>query len=178
MRIKLLLLSLLFAFLFTYFSYSVAKERWQKIDFDTTVKLQDRIPQKFDGIFSYFSLIGSAEITVGFCLAAAFLYLLKKRWLAIAGWLMIIPATAAEVFGKLILFHPGPPVFFHRSLTPTSLPSCYVHTFRTHDPDYFYCDDFLLYGDFLFKKYCAAIFYFVLNSAFCSFNGANQSLFG
>jgi len=127
-RIKLLLLSLLFAFLFTYFSYSVAKERWQKIDFDTTVKLQDRIPQKFDGIFSYFSLIGSAEITVGFCLAAAFLYLLKKRWLAIAGWLMIIPATAAEVFGKLILFHPGPPVFFHRSLTPTSLPSFYVHT--------------------------------------------------
>ena len=41
---------------------------------------------------------------------------------------MIVPATLVEVFGKLVLFHPGPPVFFHRSLLPTQLPSFYVHT--------------------------------------------------
>lgn len=128
MRIKLFLLSLVFLSFFTYFSYTVAKERWQSFDFDTTVKLQDHLPRKYDQIFSYFSLLGSVEVTVGICLLFAFLALLKWKWMAILGWSTILPATLAEVFGKLVLFHPGPPVFFHRSLLPTSLPSFYVHT--------------------------------------------------
>jgi len=40
----------------------------------------------------------------------------------------IVPASFGEVFGKLILFHPAPPVFLHRTLLPTNLPSFYVHT--------------------------------------------------
>lgn len=114
--------------LFTYFSYTVAKERWQKTDFDTTVKLQDHISRRFDETFSYFSLLGSVEVTIGLCLVFAFLAFLRKRWLAIAGWLMIVPASLGEIFGKLVVFHPGPPVLFHRSILPTSLPSFYVHT--------------------------------------------------
>ncbi len=122
------MLSLIILGFFTYFSYAVAKEQWRQVDFDTTVKIQDRIPRKFDYIFSYFSLLGSAEVTVGFSLVMGFLSLLKGRFLSIVGWLMIVPATLAEVFGKLVLFHPGPPVFMHRSLLPTHLPSFYVHT--------------------------------------------------
>lgn len=144
MRAKLLLLSVVFIALFVYFSYSVAKERWQKADFDTTVKLQDHVSnltsssnspalnlerrKRIDGIFSYFSLLGSAEVTVGFCLILAGLSLIRRRWLAVLGWLTIVPATLGEIFGKLIVFHPGPPRLFHRSLLPTSLPSFYVHT--------------------------------------------------
>lgn len=128
MKVKLLLLALILLAGFTYFSYTVAKERWQSFDFDTTVKLQDHLPRKYDQIFSYFSLLGSVEVTVGICLLFAFLALLKWKWMAILGWSTILPATLAEVFGKLVLFHPGPPVFFHRSLLPTSLPSFYVHT--------------------------------------------------
>lgn len=128
MRTKLLLLSASLIVAFTYFSYTVAKEQWQKIDFDTTVKLQDHISRRFDGIFSYFSLLGSAEVTIGACLVLAFLSFLRRRWLAILGWLMIIPASMGEIFGKLVLFHPGPPVLFHRSILPTNLPSFYVHT--------------------------------------------------
>ena len=128
MRKKLFLLFLAFLGLFTYFSYSVAKERWQQTDFNTTVKLQDHISRRFDTEFSYFSLLGSVEVTVLFCLIFAFLALIRRRWLAILGWLMVMPATVAEVFGKLVLFHPGPPVFFHRSIMSTGLPSFYVHT--------------------------------------------------
>ena len=128
MRLKLSLLSFLFLFIFTLFSYTVAKERWQQIDFDTTVKLQDHIPRKYDQIFSYFSLLGSAEVTVGGCILFALWALVRRKWLAIFGWSVIVPATLAEVFGKLVLFHPSPPVFLHRSLLPTSLPSFYVHT--------------------------------------------------
>lgn len=149
LKIKLLFISVVLTIFFTYFSYTVARERWQKIDFDTTVKLQDRISgkidssitpstnllaanpernRKIDGLFSYFSLLGSAEVTVGFCLFLSFWALIKRGWLGVVGWLMIMPATVAEIFGKLIVFHPGPPKFFHRSLLPTNLPSFYVHT--------------------------------------------------
>lgn len=128
MRTKLLLLCLLFIGLFTFFSYTVAKEKWTKTDFDTTVKLQDHIPRRFDKYFSYFSLMGSAEITIGFCLIMVILSLIKLRILPVLGWLMIIPASMGEVFGKLVLFHPGPPVFLHRSVLPTNLPSFYIHT--------------------------------------------------
>lgn len=128
MKIKLSALFILFTLLFTFFSYTVAKERWQKTDFDTMVKLQDHISRRFDGIFSYFSLLGSAEITIGFCIVLALLALIRMRWLAALGWLIIVPASLAEVFGKLVVFHPGPPVFFHRSILPTGLPSFYVHT--------------------------------------------------
>ncbi len=128
MRLKFLFLSIIFLSLFTLFSYNVAKEKLQQFDFDTTVKIQDHISRKYDLIFSYFSLLGSVEITFGICLLLSFLSLLRGRWLAILGWLLIIPASMGEVFGKLILFHPSPPVFLHRTLLPTTLPSFYVHT--------------------------------------------------
>lgn len=122
------MLSLFFISLFTIFSYTVAKERWQKSDFDTTVKLQDHIGRKFDKYFSFFSLLGSVEVTIGFCVVMAILAAVRLKGLAILGWLMIVPATLGEVFGKLVLFHPAPPVFLHRTVLPTNLPSFYVHT--------------------------------------------------
>lgn len=128
MKTKLLLLAIIFIGFFTYFSYTVAKEKWIKADFDTTVKLQDHISRRFDKYFSYFSLIGSVEVTVLFCVIMALLSLVKFRWLAIVGWLLILPASMGEVFGKLVLFHPAPPHFMHRSILPTNLPSFYVHT--------------------------------------------------
>ncbi len=128
MKTKLFLLCVVFTLLFTYFSYTVAKEKWQKTDFDTTVKLQDHIQRRFDGVFSYSSLLGSVEITMGFCVVLALLAFLRKRWLATIGWLTVVPAVAAEVFGKLTVFHPGPPIFLHRSILPTGLPSFFIHT--------------------------------------------------
>ena len=113
---------------FTYFSYNVAKEKFIQIDFDTTVKLQNHISRKFDEYFSLLSLVGSAEVTVALCAIMAFLALIRLKFLPILGWSMIVPATLAEVFGKLVLFHPAPPVFLHRSVLPTHLPSFYVHT--------------------------------------------------
>ncbi|MBI2596626.1 phosphatase PAP2 family protein [Candidatus Daviesbacteria bacterium] len=128
MRKKLFLCALLLTILFTYFSYTVAKERWVQFDFDTTVKLQDHISRRFDKYFSYFSLLGSAEVTIGFCLIMAVLSMIRLKWLAILGWSMIVPASMGEVFGKLVLFHPAPPFFLNRTSLFTTLPSFYVHT--------------------------------------------------
>ncbi len=130
MKISVLLLfsSIIFLTVFTYFSYSVAKERWNQTDFDTTVKVQDHIPKKYDKYFSYLSLLGSAEFTGGFCFIMALFSLVKLRFLKAVGWLIIIPASLAEVFGKLVLFHPSPPILLHRTNIFTHLPSFYVHT--------------------------------------------------
>lgn len=128
MRISLLILSGLILLAFTYFSYTVAKERWQKIDFDTMVKIQDKIPTRFDENFSLLSLLGSAEVTVGFCIVMALLALMRFKIMTVLAWAMIVPASLAEVFGKLVLYHPGPPLFFHRTTLVTHLPSFYVHT--------------------------------------------------
>lgn len=128
LNLLLLLLSIIFFVAFTLFSYSVATEVWQTLDFDTTVKLQDKIPRKFDEFFSLFSLLGSAEITVGLALLLSVLSIIKLRIWAFLGWLMIIPASFFEVFGKLFVFHPGPPVLFHRTIVETHLPSFYIHT--------------------------------------------------
>lgn len=128
MNTKLLLLSIIFLSLFTYFSYTVAKEYWQKTDFEITVKLQDHISRRLDKYFSYLSLIGSAELTFGFCLIMAILAAIRLKFLPILGWLMIVPASMGEIFGKLVLFHPAPPVFLHRSILPSGLPSFYIHT--------------------------------------------------
>lgn len=127
-RLLLLLASLVTILLFTYFSYSVAKERWVSTDFDTTIKLQDHISRKFDKYFSLFSFFGSVEVTVGIVLVLSFLSLIKKKWLAVFAWLFIFPASMAEVFGKLVLYHPAPPIFLHRGKLLTDLPSFYIHT--------------------------------------------------
>jgi len=128
LKLSFFLLSVLIFFLFTIYSYTVAKEVWQQVDFDTTVKLQDRIPRRFDELFSYFSILGSAEITVGIAFILAAYNFIRLRFLSFLGWLMIIPATIVEIFGKLMLFHPSTPVLFHRNALDTTLPSFYIHT--------------------------------------------------
>lgn len=128
MKISLLVLSILTLLVFTYVSYTVAKERWQKLDFDTMVRLQDKVPKRFDDNFSLLSLLGSAEVTVGFCIVMGVLALLRFKIRTFLAWTMIVPASLAEVFGKLVLYHPGPPLFFHRTTLATHLPSFYVHT--------------------------------------------------
>ncbi len=125
---SLFLLSILTFGFFILFSYSVAKETWQKLDFDTTVKLQDRIPREFDLSFSYFSIAGSAEVTLLLIGVLALVALVKLRILTFLAWLLVIPATFLEIFGKLVLFHPAPPVLLHRSIFEHTLPKYYIHT--------------------------------------------------
>ena len=128
LRLPLFVLSLVAFGAFTIFSYTVAKEVWQKLDFDTTVKIQDRMPSRFDDEFSLLSLLGSAEVTIGTAIILAFLALIRLKFWAFVGWLSIIPASIFEVFGKLVVYHPGTPVLFHRNTLETHLPSFYVHT--------------------------------------------------
>src|SRR5260221_11754965 len=121
----LFLFSLILFIIFIYFSYLVAKEHFTQLDFDTTVRFQDHISRKFDLPFSIFSLIGSVEISMLVWLAILS-WVAVKKWWKTALTLMLLPlALAMEIFGKLFVFHPGPPHLFYRGVINFNLPSSF-----------------------------------------------------
>lgn len=125
-KVVLFFLSLILLIVFIYFSYLVAKETFTQIDFDTTVKFQDKLPRKVDFPFSVLSVIGSAEITGIFWLILLVMVTIKKYWYTSIGLLLLPAALAIEIFGKLFVFHPGPPHLFYRGVIKFDLPSHYV----------------------------------------------------
>lgn len=122
-----LLASFLFIF-FIYFSYLVAKESFTQIDFDITVKLQDKIPSRFDLLFSFFSVLGSAEVT-GIIWVTLFIIMIVKRFFLSAFSLFLLPlALGIEVFGKLFVHHPAPPYLFYKGVLDVNFPLHFTHT--------------------------------------------------
>jgi membrane-associated phospholipid phosphatase len=113
-------------FLFIFFSYLVAKESFTKLDFDTTVRLQDHLSRKADLTFSIFSLIGSAEISMLFWLGLVFWSAIKRLWKTVLALMLLPLALLMEIFGKVFVYHPAPPHLFYRGVINFSLPSSYV----------------------------------------------------
>ncbi|MCL4353249.1 phosphatase PAP2 family protein [Patescibacteria group bacterium] len=110
-------------FLFVYFSYLVHKDIFYQFDFDTTVRLQNHIPRRFDSLFSFFSLLGSAEVATLFLLLMLFL---NRR---VRGIFVLISygfVFFIELFGKIFVTHPGPPFMFFRYNINFFFPSSYV----------------------------------------------------
>jgi undecaprenyl-diphosphatase len=128
----LFLLSLIIFLLFVFFSYLVAKETFTQLDFDTTVKFQDKLPRRLDFPFSILSIIGSVEITGVIWLILIFTSLFKKYWLTAVAFLSLPFALALEVFGKVFVYHPSPPHMFYRGVIDFNFPSHFVHNYYSY----------------------------------------------
>lgn len=118
-------LSIFIFILFIIFTYIVREDWLTQFDFNTTVRLQNHIPVKFDEFLSSLSLIGSFEILAGLI----FLILLLRR--KVISFLIFVPFAVAhiiEIIGKSFLFHPGPPFMFFRYNLDFLFPSSYVQT--------------------------------------------------
>jgi membrane-associated phospholipid phosphatase len=113
---------LLFLF-FVVFSYLVHKNIFTHLDFDTTVRFQDKISRRFDAPFSFLSLIGSAEIVSIFLLI---LWSIVRKMKYIIVLFIFGFIHAIEFFGKSFVAHPGPPHMFIRYDIGFSFPSSYV----------------------------------------------------
>lgn len=114
------------------FSYLVAKETFTQLDFDLTVKFQDRIPRRFDYLFSWFSVLGSVEVT-GVIWGTIFILMLFRRfWLAAMSLFLLPLALAIEVFGKVFVHHPAPPFMFYRGVLEIQFPKYFVHDFYSY----------------------------------------------
>lgn len=114
-------------FLFLFFSYLVKKRLLVNFDFDTTVRIQDHVTPRLSEFFSYFSLLGSAEVTtLIFVLILIFPKdLLRKLVAFIPAYIFIL---ASGLFGKILIKHPGPPFMFYHYQLNFIFPSTYVQT--------------------------------------------------
>lgn len=117
-----LLISIFSGLCFFILSFFVNKDIFRGPDYNITVYLQNIIPRVFDVPFSVLSLIGSTEVTFGICLIifCAILYKNHKFFLGIFLYFLIF---VIELAGKLLIYHPLPPVIFHRYALGIQLPS-------------------------------------------------------
>lgn len=122
-KVFLSLIGLSVFFLFVFFSYLVHKNIFYQFDFNTTVKLQDHIPRRFDTLFSVFSLLGSAEVASAFLLLILFL---NRKVKGIFVPIVYAVIFLIELFGKVFVTHPGPPFMFFRYNIQFFFPSSYV----------------------------------------------------
>ena len=108
-KVIFLFLSILFFFIFLFFSYLVKKDLFVQWDFDTTVRLQNHLPKKFDPYLSTLSLIGSFEV---YSLLILIVIFIRRK---VISFLVFIPfafAHVIEIFGKALLHQPAPLFFF------------------------------------------------------------------
>lgn len=122
------IISVILFLVFIYFSYLVAKEIFVQFDFDTTVKFQDHFSRRWDLPFSILSVIGSVEVTSVAWLGLIIFTLIKRYWMSFIALFLFWVSMAIEVFGKVFVYHPGPPFLFYRGVIKFEFPSSYAHT--------------------------------------------------
>lgn len=113
--------------LFVFFSYIVHKNVFTNFDFDTTVRLQDKIPRVVDGFFSLLSDVGSFEVTGFFLLVVIGYMVFIRKYLAA----MLVFGTfgtlhVLEIFGKTFVDHLPPAQFMLRTVDQFNFPQFHI----------------------------------------------------
>jgi undecaprenyl-diphosphatase len=124
MKNRMIFISLGFLFLFVFylFSWQVKKERFKQINFDTTVRLQDKMPKRLDSYWediTFFVEPIPSIVLVGLLTVVAFVDIKKKKLRPAA---LIIPllfgmVVATEIYGKAKVESPAPPFFMLKNPT-------------------------------------------------------------
>jgi undecaprenyl-diphosphatase len=122
---QLIIIGSILFFLFITYTYFVAREYLVQFDFNTTVRTHDNIPTKIDPFFSWFSLIGSFEITSLIVAVSVFIVSIKK-WRRLGIMLFFALFQGIELLFKSIIDQVGPPFMFHRYALDYHFPSTYV----------------------------------------------------
>ena len=124
-------------FLFGIFTLIVKSDRLMQFDFNTTVRLQDHIPQKYDVYLSVLSLIGSFEVLL---VVLSGIMVLRRKLSGLYVIFIFVGIHLVEFIGKSFLHQPGTPFRFHRYAIDFIFPTSYVqpgssypsgHTMRT-----------------------------------------------
>ena len=122
-KLWLILPAIIFFLLFVAFTFIVKKDLLNNFDFDTTVKLQNHIPIKYDSLLSFFSLIGSFEILAGLLF---FIVLFRRKLVSFLIFIPLVGAHLVEIIGKSLMTHPGPPFLFFRYNINFLFPTSYI----------------------------------------------------
>ncbi|HUD05089.1 MAG TPA: phosphatase PAP2 family protein [Patescibacteria group bacterium] len=122
-RLPVLLWDAIIFIAFVVFSYLVHKNLFTQLDFDTTVRLQNKIPAFMTTPFSVLSLLASFEIVSVFLL---FLWVFIRKLKYIFVLFLFGFFHLLELYGKAFVAHPGPPYLFFRYDIPFQFPTSYV----------------------------------------------------
>ena len=115
-----------FFILFVIFTLIVRSDTLRQFDFDTTVRLQEHIPKKIDGFFSFLSVFGRFETSIVILLA---ILIFKRKILGVVAFGLFGIAHIIEIIGKTLLSQPGPPHMFLRTHDlAAEFPGFYIHT--------------------------------------------------
>jgi membrane-associated phospholipid phosphatase len=109
--------------IFILFSYLVHTNIFTGIDFDITIRLQNKVPELFVTPFSILSLLGSVEI-VSILLLVSWVFIKKLNYIFVLFFFGLIHLI--ELFGKAFVSHPGPPFLFNKYDLGFSFPSSYI----------------------------------------------------
>lgn len=124
-KLILLIISGFTVLSFWSFSYLVRKDYLAQFDFDWLVKIQDKVPAKFNDKFAIISLIGRFEIIV--IILAVVLLLNKKIFSGLVVFISLAVAHIVEIYGKALLNHPAPPMHFLHDKALNIFPQWYSH---------------------------------------------------
>lgn len=111
--------SIAFAIAFLLFSQIAEKPRLAKLDFDLTVKLQDKVPVVLDPLLELSAFIADFEIAL---IVLTIIVIAKRKILAFVALPLFLLVHFIELYGKVFINHPGPPVMFLRAQTITFFP--------------------------------------------------------
>lgn len=112
--------------LFVLFSYFVAREVLVPFDFDTTVKLQDNVPRRFDDPFSLLSDLGKFEVSI--IVLVVLLVLTRKVIFGIVAFGLFGALHIIEFFGKTFVDQLPPPEFMIRTHRIIDFPQFHVRS--------------------------------------------------
>ena len=109
--------------LFYVFSFLVSRDVFTRFDFDMTVKIQANVSTRIDPYLSWFSLLGSFEVTL---LILVLFFIIKRKVTGIFTIGMFGLMHVVELVGKAFLDHPGTPFMFHRYAIDFIFPTGYI----------------------------------------------------
>lgn len=130
-RLVILLCGLVSLFVFYLFSREVKRGFLKQIDFNTTVRIQDKMPMRLDSTWETLALPVTpvpSIVIVGLLSLVAFVDLKKKkiRLQSIVIPLLFGLLILGEMYGKTVVHHPAPPFFMIKHPT-TIFPEFYVN---------------------------------------------------
>lgn len=110
--------------LYALLSVLVHKDVFRSFDYDSMIGVQKTVSSWFDTPFSILTLTGSSEVIllVGIFIFL-FIYFKKKKFFF--GLILIIVIYLVEILGKLLIYHPHPPITLNRYVFTFHMPSSF-----------------------------------------------------
>ncbi len=114
---------------FLLYSKYIKQGNLKHADFDTTVRLQNKIPSRFDQIMDDGGILADPIVASTLVMIITSVLFLttkgKRRFLVAAIPLAFLALTIIEIYGKNFVPHPGPPFFMIKNPT-TIFPKFHV----------------------------------------------------